>query len=1463
MRFNRIKIFLMVLLIVVESYGQQTGDYRSNTASGDWTSNSSWQTWNGTSWVAAGSYPNDATKSVTILTGHQIKPTANVSCKDFSVSGRIYSYQTSYTISVYGNITWNGSTSYFPGQSAIFKIAVEGPSCTIGGSNVYQFDVGSIRKNTSTNSTTDVTINRNINFVHNTKNIYNISNGILNVTIAFGTINANYGTSSGINLDGSGDSPGGSESGGTLTVWGTLNASNIILNNNNSSAQTKLEIKGTVNCSEFFNWSASSANSTLLIESNKSFTVPWNTLYDPTNNILDAKTNSTIIHSNSELFTGAYHNLTINQIGGNIALNGNVTVNGNFTLSGSAGFTANGYSISYGENSALIYNYSRTTSIEWNDAINIPVTINSNKIVTLNAGKTINSSNLTVNGTLMCAEFEISGTGNFYLNSGASLGVGAENGITESAASGNIQVSGVRSYSSSANYIYNRDGIQYTGDGLPTTVNNFTLQDKDNSGYSTVFLTDNLTVNGSYIRKSGIINKNGKTLSYGPDAILSYENGNSGISPSDEWPDPLNADLSFTNTAAVVADGKTVNGDVTLNNNSRLHNGSTITINGSLTVETGAKISAQSDWQILIINGSSFTNNGTVETGKLQFTGIGQQTISGLTGVTFGSPGILIGNEANAVVNSAEIVNFPGGRFISIEDGGLLTINGTLTLNNGYINCLSALEIGESGILTINNAGINNYNTPITGGGTIVTTGSSYLRSPQGDRLTDSSVDINVQSGTCAFDRGDPNQSIIGGLLTIDEGATFAMLSWLNLTLEGGLILNGTLSGDVGTQLTDKSSSMTINGTLSVNQINFARSGTQSVTGLRNISPCDIKVKDGTNLVVNNTDTLTIGTSQSMTIESGATLTVNGDLVIYGLEGCSSIGNQRCGLFTKNGQLTVNNKLWLCLGTVELYGTPVNGSGLFQVGQEQSNNCDLTNFIVSDITASETTFEVPAGCAVGIGDLDIVTHGPAIISGSFVMKCCVSQPYLGTATFYNSLTMNGGRFCGIWLGCDECNGANVYVRGDFSNPIGDPVSVVLEGTSLQHIEGNFSDITINNPAGIELLGDVNISGTLQLESGIVNTGENILTIGTGIGNRGSLNYFGGRVIGKVKRWFAAQTVDNILFPTGTDNFYRPVNISFTGAPGNGGTLTVQFIDMDPGDSGLPLSAGDTTVTNCSQDGYWQIEEGNSLSGGTYKIDLTASGFGGVSDYQTLRILKRENSSSDWSLSGYHLTTTGSNSTPTLHRGGLTGFSEFGVGGGEDNPLPLELNFFNCTNINRDVTLNWQTITEFNTAVFEIERCSSGNNSVVEQWVKIAEKMAAGTSNSLKNYIYFDENLNSGLYMYRLKMLDNDGSYTYSSIVETEIENPKDFAVSQNYPNPFNPATSIDFQVPTKCRVSLNIFSASGELISRINESEYYPGYYTITINPGNISSGVYFCQILFSDSEGTNYSTIKKLIYMK
>ncbi len=97
-----------------------------------------------------------------------------------------------------------------------------------------------------------------------------------------------------------------------------------------------------------------------------------------------------------------------------------------------------------------------------------------------------------VNGTLDCGGFFIlSGPGSFVLSNAATILLGSPDGITSSASSGNIQTSS-RSFGTGANYTYNGIAAQLSGNGLPATVNNLSI---DNA--SGVSLTVSCTINGS------------------------------------------------------------------------------------------------------------------------------------------------------------------------------------------------------------------------------------------------------------------------------------------------------------------------------------------------------------------------------------------------------------------------------------------------------------------------------------------------------------------------------------------------------------------------------------------------------------------------------------------------------------------------------------------------------------------------------------------------------------------------------------------------------------------------------------------------------------------------------------------------------------------------------------------------------------------------------------------------------
>jgi hypothetical protein len=195
----------------------------------------------------------------------------------------------------------------------------------------------------------------------------------------------------------------------------------------------------------------------------------------------------------------------------------------------------------------------------------------------------------------------------------------------------------------------------------------------------------------------------------------------------------------------------------------------------------------------------------------------------------------------------------------------------------------------------------------------------------------------------------------------------------------------------------------------------------------------------------------------------------------------------------------------------------------------------------------------------------------------------------------------------------------------------------------------------------------------------------------------------------------------------------------------------------------------------------------------------------------------------------------------------------------NDPLPVELSSFTSNTNGRNVSLNWETKTEKNSDKFIIEK--NVNNAA---WEQIGSVKAAVLSNSSKFYCFTDKNLQTGKYQYRLKMIDNDGTFAYSNVIETEVALPKTFALSQNYPNPFNPATRINYQVPVDAKVVIEVFNIVGQKVSELVNQEQSAGFYTVDFEASKLSSGVYVYRIVASDkATGYNFSSIQKMMLLK
>ena len=207
--------------------------------------------------------------------------------------------------------------------------------------------------------------------------------------------------------------------------------------------------------------------------------------------------------------------------------------------------------------------------------------------------------------------------------------------------------------------------------------------------------------------------------------------------------------------------------------------------------------------------------------------------------------------------------------------------------------------------------------------------------------------------------------------------------------------------------------------------------------------------------------------------------------------------------------------------------------------------------------------------------------------------------------------------------------------------------------------------------------------------------------------------------------------------------------------------------------------------------------------------------------------------------------------PTVQVDGLRVGRTWGDLGGA---TPVELTSFSASLVKGAVNLSWKTATEVNNMGFNVER--SANKS---DWTNLAFVKGNGTSTSTITYSYVDKSVNqTGNYYYRLKQIDNDGSYKYSSIVEADINSPSAFTLNQNYPNPFNPSTIISYSLPQASNVKLIVYNAIGQPVRVLENGFKNSGTYNVTFNASELSSGIYFCKI-----EAGQFSSIRKMMLLK
>ncbi|MDR6809464.1 hypothetical protein J2Y45_000217 [Dyadobacter sp. BE34] len=209
------------------------------------------------------------------------------------------------------------------------------------------------------------------------------------------------------------------------------------------------------------------------------------------------------------------------------------------------------------------------------------------------------------------------------------------------------------------------------------------------------------------------------------------------------------------------------------------------------------------------------------------------------------------------------------------------------------------------------------------------------------------------------------------------------------------------------------------------------------------------------------------------------------------------------------------------------------------------------------------------------------------------------------------------------------------------------------------------------------------------------------------------------------------------------------------------------------------------------------------------------------------------------LAGYSYSGIGPDKSETN-----TGDRDFWIIRLATDPLPVTLAAFSASKESSTALLQWKTTSESASSEFEIQHSLDGR-----QWQRIGSVAAAGESNNDKTYRFVHtEPVNGQNNLYRLKMIDTDGTFAFSKI-NALLFNQKN--LGRIYPNP---AASGQLTVDVK-----NWASVKNVQISTLNALTVYDSgqnpQQSIDIN--NLSTGIYMLKVFKKDGTSEQFRLVR------
>lgn len=188
----------------------------------------------------------------------------------------------------------------------------------------------------------------------------------------------------------------------------------------------------------------------------------------------------------------------------------------------------------------------------------------------------------------------------------------------------------------------------------------------------------------------------------------------------------------------------------------------------------------------------------------------------------------------------------------------------------------------------------------------------------------------------------------------------------------------------------------------------------------------------------------------------------------------------------------------------------------------------------------------------------------------------------------------------------------------------------------------------------------------------------------------------------------------------------------------------------------------------------------------------------------------------------------------------------------DAPIFSRAPEINAALIGGKFSIDWEDNESDLASMYILERSIDGDN-----YNEIYAVYAGSTG---MNKITYAEapGRNAEIVFYRLKQINKDGSFAYSSQVKVGVGKVESFRLSQNFPNPFNPSTKITIEIMEDSFFELTVYDITGKKIAGLFKGQIQKGKHNFEFNGSELPSGVYFYEAKTSAT-----SEIRKMILSK